>query len=131
MRRSGEQGLALLEVLVAFAIAAAGLGVLFSGALDGLRGASAAARTEEALSHARSHLAALGHGRDIVPGESSGDDGGGYHYRLRVVPAAALAPNGQASLYAVRVTMSWTEDGRPRSLSLDSQRLAPTRGGAP
>ena len=131
MSRSNQQGLALLEVLVAFAIAAAALGVLFSGALDGLRGAGAAARTEEALSHARSHLAALGHGQDIVAGETSGDDGGGFHYRLRVVPAASTAPGGDLTLYAVRVTMSWAEDGRERTLNLESQRLATSRRGQP
>ena len=131
MSRNNQQGLALLEVLVAFAIAAAALGVLFSGALDGLRGAGAAARTEEALSHARSHLAALGHGQDIVAGETSGDDGGGFHYRLRVVPAASTAPGGDLTLYAVRVTMSWAEDGRERTLNLESQRLATSRRGQP
>ncbi len=131
MFRNGERGLALLEVLVAFAIAAGALGVLFSGALDGLRGARAAANTEEALSHARSHLAVLGHGQEIVAGETTGDDGGGFHYRLRVVPVASTAPGGDLTLYAVRVTISWNENGRERSLYLDSQRLAATRGAQP
>ena len=126
--RRAQSGLALLEVLVAFLIAAAALGVLYSGALDGLRGATAAARSEEALSHARSHLAALGHGQDIVAGESSGDDGGGFHYRLRIVPIASSAPAAEVTLYAIRITLSWTEAGRARSVSLDSQRLAGTRG---
>lgn len=129
--RRDENGLALLEVLVAFIIAAIALGVLFSGALDGLRGAGAAARTEEALSHARSHLAALGHGQDIVAGETTGDDGGGFQYRLRVVPAGSTAPAGDATLFAVRITMSWTEDGRTRTLSLESQRLASAHGTPP
>ncbi len=131
MFRRTERGLALLEVLVAFAIAAGALGVLFAGALDGLRGARAAAHTEEALSHARSHLAALGHGQDIVAGETSGDDGGGFHYRLRVIPAASTVPAGELTLYAVRVTITWAEDGRDRSLYLDSQRLAAARGARP
>jgi len=127
-RPRNESGLALLEVLVAFAIAAAALGVLFSGALDGLRGAHTAARLEEALSHARSHLAVLDHGQPITAGENSGDDGGGFHYRLRIAPIASTAPTGDLTLYAIRVTITWTEDGRSRSVSLDTQRLASTRG---
>jgi len=129
--RRDQAGLALLEVLVAFLIAAAALGVLYNGALDGLRGAVAAARTEEALSHARSRLAALGHGKDVVTGETSGDDGGGFHFHQRIVPVASTAPAGDLVLYAVRITLSWNEGGRARSVSLESQRLAGARGGRP
>ena len=128
-RASDQQGLALLEVLVAFVIAAAALGVLFSGTLDGLRGAGTAARMEEALSHARSHLAVLGHGQAIVAGESSGDDGGGFHHRLRIVPIASNTPTGDLTLYAVRITISWSEGGRERSVHLESERLARMTGG--
>ena len=127
-RPHNDSGLALLEVLVAFAIAAAALGVLFSGALDGLRSAHTAARLEEALSHARSHLAVLDHGQPIVPGETSGDDGGGFHYRMRIAPIASATPAGDPTLYAIRITITWTEDGRARNVSLDTQRLASTRG---
>lgn len=123
MGREGERGMALFEVLVAFVIAAAALGVMFSGVLDGLRGAGMAARTQEALSHARSHLAAIGHGQALRPGETGGDDGGGFAYRLSVVPVAALAPEGVVRLYQVRVTIGWSEGGRAREVTLATQRV--------
>lgn len=125
-RRDG--GFALLEVLIAFAIAAFALSALYGGVLTGMRGAGTAARTEEALSHARSHLGALGHGQDLVAGETSGDDGGGFHYRLRIEPIARIAPQGTATLYAVEVTMTWNDGGTIRQLSLTSQRLGPSGG---
>ena len=126
-----ERGLALLEVLIAFVIAAAAVGVVFSGVLDGLRGAGAAARMQEALSHARSHLAAIGHGQEIREGEISGDDGGGFTYRLAIAPIAAVAPEGAVRLYAVRIDIGWTQDGRARAVRLTTQRVAASRGGAP
>jgi len=123
--------LALLEVLVAFAIAAAAVGVVFSGVLDGMRGAGRAARMQEGLSHARSHLAAMGHGQAVRAGETSGDDGGGFSYRLSVVPIAAIPPEGAVQLYAVRIVIGWTEAGQAREVSLVTQRVGAMRGGAP
>jgi general secretion pathway protein I len=123
-RREGERGFVLLEVLVAFAIAALALSVLIGGSLEGLRGTARAARMEEAVSHARSHLAAIGHGQEIVPGARSTDDGGGFtaHVQARVIgrgdPASGLV------LYAVSVTILWSDDGTTRSVTLDSQRTA-------
>ena len=127
----GQRGLALLEVLVAFAIAAAAVGVVFSGVLDGLRGAGRAARLQEALSHARSHLAAVGHGQEMRAGEMSGEDGGGFSYRLSIAPIAAIPPEGAVQLYAVRIVIAWTEAGQGREVSLVTQRVGALRGVAP
>ncbi len=121
----------MLEVLVAFVIAAAAVGVVFSGVLDGLRGAGRAARMQEALSHARSHLAAVGHGREVRAGEMSGEDGGGFSYRLSVAPVAAIPPEGAVQLYAVRIVIGWTEGGQGRQVSLVTQRVGAVRSGAP
>jgi len=138
-------------VLVAFVIAALAGGALLSGVSDGLRVARVAAQTEPALSHARSHLAALGSGAAIVAGEQSGDDGGGFRWRTRVTqlvatqlgpdargggppvgvtrPAAA-APPSRAVLYAVAVVVSWGEGRAHREVTLRSERMG-LAGGPP
>jgi general secretion pathway protein I len=132
----GERGFTLLEVLVAFAIAAFALAVLYRGALDGLRAARVAGSYEEAVARARSRLAMLGHGIALTPGELAGDDGGGYRWRIRIAPlaAAAAAPRARLpslELYAVSVAVSWAADGRRREVRLDSERLATILPGQP
>ena len=115
----GERGFTLLEVLIAFAIAAFALAVLYRGAIDGLRTARVAGSYEEAVARARSRLAMLGHGIALTRGELAGEDGGGYHWRIRIAPVAATAAAPRAriphlELYAVSVAVSWAAEGRRR-----------------
>lgn len=131
-----ERGFMLLEVLVAFTIAALALAVLFDGTLGGLRATRIAGSYQEAVARARSHLAALdSRATRLVPGDQQGDDGSGFHWRTRVVPLATTVV-GTASqppmtggtavrevLYSVSATISWQEDGRQRQVMLESQRL--------
>src|ERR1700680_3114359 len=133
----GERGFTLLEVLVAFIIAALALGALFRGTLDGLRATQVASRYEQAVTRAQSHLAALTVAGSLVPGDRQGDDGGGFHWRVRITPLiaariAASPPPGSRNapgLYAVSVAVSWM-DGSTRTVELDSERigLAPQSG---
>ncbi|MBV9812700.1 MAG: pseudopilin I [Acetobacteraceae bacterium] len=115
-------------MLVAFVIAALALAVLYRGAVGSLRTASVAGRYQEALSHARSHLAALAAG-NLAAGEQSGSDGGGFAWRVQTMQIAT-APLGTADpqalravLYAVRVFVSWNGDGGRREVTLSSERL--------
>ena len=71
-----QRGFALLEVLIAFAIAAIALVVLYRGGSEGIQNARQAARVNEAVSRARSRLAVACHGQPLVPEVRSGDDGG-------------------------------------------------------
>ncbi len=132
-----DEGFTLLEVLVAFVIAAMALGLLFGAAGDGVAAVQTAGRTEEAISRAKSHLAALGRDVMLADGSFRGDDGGGYRWQIRVTPLATSTPSLPApgavrqwplTLYAIEVTLSWTEDGRNRAVILRSERLTARRG---
>jgi len=129
-----DGGFLLLEVLVAFLIAALALVVLLEGASGGLRATSLANRYEQAVARARSHLATVG-GRAarLVPGIEEGDDGSGFRWQVQVTPisaGAAAGPSRQALfLYRVTVTESWEDSRGERSVQLTSARLqrqAPT-----
>ena len=119
MRADRSAGFTLLEALVAFAILALALAALLQGTLGGLRTTQAAGRTEEALARARSRLAAL-EVASIRAGDQRGEDGGGFAWRTRIVPAESL---GGRTLYAVSVSVAWRDGGTPREVRLETQRL--------
>ncbi len=134
-RRDQDRGFTLLEVLIALAIAALALGVLFHGTMEGLAATQAAGQYEEALERARSHLAALADRGTLAPVDDTGDDGGGYRWRHRVAAVAtevsvpgAPRPNQAAgppiTLYAVSVAITWSADGRERGVTLATERVA-------
>ena len=130
--RPGAPGFTLLEVLVAFIIAALALAGLFSGGLGGLQATAVSGRYTEALSRAQSHLDAAGIGDALAAGDRQGDEGRGYHWRVRITPDATTAadpgaPRGtpRLTLYAVSAAVSWTEAGQTRSVQLDTMRAAP------
>jgi general secretion pathway protein I len=123
-----ERGFTLLEVLVAFVIAALALGVLFRGTLAGLRTAQTAGRYEEAVTRAQSRLAALTSG-SLTPGDRQGDDGDGFHWWERIVVVGAPQPGSLTlALYAVSVAESWGDDSK-RTVELDSERIGPAAAG--
>ena len=128
-----EAGFTLLEVLVAFVIAALALGVLFRGSIEGLASVRLADRTTEAVTLARSHLAAVGHGIPLRTQTQEGNDGNGYTWRLAIRPltSAALADPGtdplhpqRVTLYEVRITESWDGPQGPRGTTLLTRRAA-------
>jgi|SRR5580658_432568 general secretion pathway protein I len=137
-----ERGFTLLEVVIAFAIAALALGIMFKAAIGGMLVVNTAGRYEEAVSRAKSHLAAVGRDFPLTGSVTEGDDGGGFHWRIRTIQVATVnpvenSPTGfaQASfrkptLYSVEVGISWTESGRTREVLLQTQRIgAPDTGG--
>ena len=141
-RARDTNGFTLLEVLAALVIAALALVGLFQAGSGGLFAADNAARTDEAIERARSHLAAFGRTGATTAGESEGDDGGGYHWKLRAFPVARQAAPAQAggglgltsqrrdtlALYDVEVAISWHTHDRPRSIVLTTRRLIASAG---
>jgi general secretion pathway protein I len=138
-----QRGFTLIEVLVAFAIAAMALGLLFQAASSSGGAARQAGNYEEAVSRAKSHMTVVGRESDIAPGEQGGDDGGGYRWRVKITPSAvaqppqgarpsqgAQPPNSRLVLYDVEVSVSWADGGRSHAVVLHTQRLTP-QGGAP
>ena len=114
MRR--PPGFTLLEILVAFAIAAIALTALTAAVAASLRSSRVASVTEQAISRAQSRLdaAAL-----APPGERSGDDGGGFRWREMV---RQVGQSSTAALYDITVEISWTVDG-PHRLALRTFRV--------
>lgn len=127
----GIGGFTLLEVIVALALAALALVALFQAGSAGLLTVDEATRVEAAVDRAKSHLAEFADTGVITPGESEGDDGGGYHWRLTARPIAAHpvgASSDQtetaATLYDIDVTIGWGTGRRRRSVELETERIS-------
>lgn len=118
MRRAiDESGFTLIEVVVAFTIAALCLGAVFqllTGSLAGLRGSAAYAHATQL---AESRLDSIGIAEPLVPGATSGRFDEQFAWQMQTDPLPGT------KLYRVRLTVSW----RDRSVSLESLRL---QGGA-
>jgi general secretion pathway protein I len=65
---------------------------------------------------AQSRLASVGVLTKLQPEQLSGDDGGGYHWRLSIMPDQS---NGTLSLYQVQVTEQYGN----RQVTLATERL--------
>lgn len=131
-----QRGFTLIEVLVAFAIAALALGLLFQAASSSGTAAHQAGMYEEAVSRAKSHMAMVGRESDIAPGEQEGDDGSGYRWRVKITPSATAqppqdtTPESRLVLYDVEVSISWADSGRAHSVVLHTQRTGTQQGTA-
>jgi general secretion pathway protein I len=135
MRPERDAGFTLLEVIVAFAISALAVGILYEGASGGLMATGSAAKMVEAISLAKSHLAAIGHGDAIAQQDSSGVDGDGFDWHLHIRPIASREMNlsdsdranatreTSAVLYDVTVPESWTQGGHTRQVAIGTHRL--------
>ncbi len=134
-----ERGFMLLEALVAFAIAALALALLYRGGIEGLNGTRLAERTDEATARARSRLDAACHGAKLASGTQSGDDGSDYTWRTEVTRGETTfvergsadnpKPPVSAALFTVRVSLSWPGSIRPHQVTLATDCLALTLPG--
>jgi general secretion pathway protein I len=131
----GERGFTLLEVLIAFVIASLAIGVLYGGTVTGLNATAVSGKYDEAVSLARSHLEPIGHGDAIAPQDTSGADGDGFTWHLRIhrVSSRQLQLSDQdrandlkpslATLYDVVVTETWKAGAQERRVTLATRRF--------
>ncbi len=120
MRKQGEAGFTLIEILIAFAIAIIALAALYQLFGIGTRTVSATDRLEAAIVLARS---ALNAGAVAADGEQS-QQIGPYERRVLVQTRPDLAPAGApAALSEIDVEVSWHEGRRQRSISLSTLRV--------
>jgi general secretion pathway protein I len=128
-RASKSGGFTLLEVVVALAIAAVAFVGLFQAGSGGLFAVDTAARVQEAIQRAQSHLAAVGRDAALTQGDFTDDDGDGYRWRLTVRPVMSrqvLAVGGNTNatetLFDVEVAISWPGRNGDRSVVLKTLR---------
>jgi len=125
-----SRGFTLIEIVVALTIAGLALVGLFRAGSGGVLAVDAAGGYTEAVQRAQSHLAAVGRLAVITPGDSEGEDGGPYRWRVRIRPLAAWpigppAAGARITLFDVEVEVSWpaaSRNGR-RSVVVNSLRL--------
>ncbi len=122
MRVSNSQrGLTLLELLVAFAIMAMSLGLLYRVMGGSVRNAGEIERYQRAVVLAQSLLSL----RDTVPegGWLQAGEASGYRWHIQSAPyATGLSGPAIPTLHEVSIAISWSEDARQRSLELTTLR---------
>jgi general secretion pathway protein I len=114
-----DAGFTLLEVMVAFVIASLASIVLYQAGFNGAAETATAARYQEAVVRAQSRLTSIGALTALRPAQLSGDDGGGFHWRLTIAPEKS---NGTLTLYSVQVIESFGN----RQVTLATERLGPS-----
>lgn len=123
IRETGQRGFTLLEVLVALVIAAFSLTLMYNAVSSSLTGVRIAGHYAEALSRARSHLAAIGQDPVAVIGRHDGDDGSGFAWRLVVEPIPGERSPAGMTVYGCTVTISWQDGLMPRDVTLETRRI--------
>jgi general secretion pathway protein I len=125
-RRATAAGFTLLEVLVALAIVALALAVLLPTLSESLVTGRSAAAELAATVEAETLLARVGADIPLVDSVLSGEDGG-LAWTIEIGPWAAGDParlSGGLAAHRVVVSVTWPGRLRPRTLRLDTLRLA-------
>lgn len=125
-------GFTLLEVLVAVALMALLAALLLQVMTVGLRAQKSSQLTAQALEVAGNVLQEYTReeGLRLVEGQRTGTEGL-FAYRVSVEPQYTVPLAGRqvsrVTCFLVRVTVSWQERGRGRSLELTTMRTVPQR----
>jgi len=120
-RHRHQRGLTLLELLVAFAIMALSLGMLYRAMGSSARSVADVDRYQRAVVLAESLLSL----RDAIPeqGLNQSGESAGYQWRLTTAPYATEF-NGPAipPLHEVNIVISWSDGVRLRNFELSTLR---------
>lgn len=134
--RRAQRGFSLLEILVAFVIAALALGLIYQIMGNDARQTGGLSQRERALALAQSLLAAY----EVAPPQDVHDSGESAGYGWRIDSAPYPTPtNGSspqaAHLHELRAVVSWDDNGERsielRTLRPERQPLPGTVGGTP
>jgi general secretion pathway protein I len=126
IRRAGQAGFSLLEVLVAFAILSISLGVLMQIFSQASRTTLVSSQYSRAASLAEAKLNAVGSAIPLEEGTVSGDPEDGIAWEINILPVELGEEFGAeppATPYRVNATALWQDGGQVRSLTFSTLRL--------
>ena len=125
LRSESQAGFTLLEMIVAFAILAISLSVLFGVFANGLRQAGQAETTVVAGSMLQSLLAEVGRTKPVQEGRTEGKFANGLRWRLDVEPYGTREDRQQwpVGAYKVLATVSWDDGLFERSVVVTTLHL--------
>ena len=132
---SRQRGFTLIEIVVAFAILALGLGISMQIASGAMRNARQAATRTDAALYAQSLLDTAGVGESLEEGTSNGEFGDKFRWTLRAEPfelesetpvEPGMAP---VQLYRLELVVSWDVGDKEQQASFVTLRaLTPDPG---
>ena len=122
-----EAGFTVIEIIVALAILALSLSVLFGVISDGLLRTNQAAKMEQAVSLAQSLLAKVGTELPVRQGLVAGEFADGFRWNVRMEPYGDNADRQQWPLdaYKVSAEVIWGDRSREESVTVSTLRLGP------
>ena len=122
-----EAGFTVIEIIVALAILALSLSVLFGVISDGLLRTNQAAKMEQAVSLAQSLLAKVGTELPVRQGLVAGEFAEGFRWNLRLEPYDDIVDPQQWPLgaYKVSAEIFWGDRLREDSITVNTLRLGP------
>ena len=135
--RSRATGFTLIEIIVAFAVLAVGLGIAMQIAAGAMRNARHAEERTEAALYAQSLLDSAGIGERLEEGETSGEFADRYRWSMSVTPFEvetttdspldpALSP---VQLYRLELVVTWGRQPREQEARFVTLRaLTPDPG---
>lgn len=118
-----DRGFSLIEVLVAFSIAAVSLGIIFNIYAKGTTAAILGEEYAQAIAIAESRLARLGVTEGIEKAETQGIENDKYQWTLQIDDYTQQTESDfvpPVSLKDVEIEVSWESRGKSRSVKLQT-----------